>query len=92
MHNSYVQTRTVSIETSIDRESAEICSLVSGYPKLIEVTLEDLDTGLESGLFTSVDLVNVRPRQVAAEPDMTLTRSSRRIFQGSMRSTVLCAL
>jgi len=32
---------------------------VSGYPALIEVTLEELETGLESGSFTSVDLVNV---------------------------------
>ncbi|KAK0516763.1 hypothetical protein JMJ35_001366 [Cladonia borealis] len=31
---------------------------VSGYPALIEVTVEELETGLESGLFTSVDLVN----------------------------------
>lgn len=26
---------------------------------MIDVTLEELETGLESGLFTSVDLVNV---------------------------------
>jgi len=32
---------------------------ISGFPALIEVTLEELETGLESGLFTSVDLVNV---------------------------------
>ncbi|KAK3178226.1 hypothetical protein OEA41_000359 [Lepraria neglecta] len=31
---------------------------ISGFPALIEVTLEELETGLESGLFTSVDLVN----------------------------------
>lgn len=30
------------------------------FPPLIEATTEDLITGLESGLFTSVDLVNVR--------------------------------
>jgi hypothetical protein len=30
------------------------------FPKLIDVTLEELETGLESGLFTSVDLVTVR--------------------------------
>jgi hypothetical protein len=29
------------------------------FPKLIEATLEELETGLEAGLFTSVDLVNV---------------------------------
>jgi len=34
------------------------------FPSLIDVTLEDLATGLESGQFTSVDLVNVR-----AQPD-----------------------
>lgn len=92
MDNSYVQTGTVSVETSENWEIAEIHLIVSGYPRLIEVTLEDLDTGLESGLFTSVDLVNVGPRRVAAEPEMRLTHSSRRMFQGSMRSTVLCAL
>ena len=32
---------------------------ISGFPALIEVTLEELETGLEAGLFTSVDLVNV---------------------------------
>lgn len=32
---------------------------ISGYPALIEVTLEELETGLESGSFTSVDLVTV---------------------------------
>ena len=30
----------------------------SQYPILIDVTTESLETGLESGLFTSVDLVN----------------------------------
>ena len=73
MDNSYVQSKTVSIESSKNWESAKIYLIVSGYPKLIEVTLEDLDTGLESGLFTSVDLVNVGPRRVAAEPEMRLT-------------------
>jgi len=29
------------------------------FPKLIDITLEELETGLESGLFTSVDLVIV---------------------------------
>jgi hypothetical protein len=29
------------------------------FPSLIDVTLDDLTTGLESGLFTSVDLVTV---------------------------------
>ena len=30
------------------------------FPSLIDVTLEDLDSGLKKGLFTSVDLVKVR--------------------------------
>lgn len=30
------------------------------FPNLIDVTTEELATGLESGQFTSVDLVNVR--------------------------------
>ncbi len=30
------------------------------FPSLIDATTEDLIMGLESGLFTSVDLVNVR--------------------------------
>ena len=33
-------------------------STASRYPILIDVTTESLETGLESGLFTSVDLVN----------------------------------
>lgn len=32
---------------------------LGGFPALIEVTLEELETGLEAGEFTSVDLVNV---------------------------------
>jgi len=32
----------------------------SPFPLLIDATTESLETGLESGLFTSVDLVNVR--------------------------------
>lgn len=32
----------------------------TSFPSLIDVTTEDLNIGLESGLFTSVDLVNVR--------------------------------
>lgn len=31
---------------------------IGGFPALIEVTLEELETGLEAGEFTSVDLVN----------------------------------
>ncbi len=34
----------------------------SPFPLLIDATTESLETGLESGLFTSVDLVNVRFR------------------------------
>ncbi|KAL9126264.1 MAG: hypothetical protein Q9217_004657 [Psora testacea] len=34
------------------------CPLASGYPKLIDVTLEELETGFENGEFSSVDLVN----------------------------------
>lgn len=29
------------------------------FPSLLDVTIEELGAGLESGLFTSVDLVNV---------------------------------
>lgn len=43
----------------------EAADLLTGtgksFPALINVTLEDLQRGLETGLFTSVDLVNVRP-------------------------------
>ncbi len=37
------------------------CTSINGtpFPSLIDVTTEDLITGLETGLFTSVDLVNV---------------------------------
>ncbi|KAI1339366.1 amidase [Xylariaceae sp. FL0016] len=34
------------------------CAAMGDFPPLIEATLEDLVTGLEMGLFTSVDLVN----------------------------------
>lgn len=34
-------------------------SALGGFPALIKVTLEELETGLEAGEFTSVDLVNV---------------------------------
>ena len=37
----------------------DISSALGGFPALIEVTLEELETGLEAGEFTSVDLVNV---------------------------------
>ncbi len=37
-----------------------IVETISSFPALIEVTLEELETGLENGHFTSVDLVNVR--------------------------------
>lgn len=38
------------------------CTSINGtpFPSLIDVSTEDLITGLETGLFTSVDLVNVR--------------------------------
>jgi len=35
----------------------------SPFPLLIDATTESLETGLESGLFTSVDLVNVRSQE-----------------------------
>ena len=50
-------------EVAVRGPQTELDSLdetISGFPALIEVTLEELETGLESGLFTSVDLVNVR--------------------------------
>ena len=36
-------------------------TLINGvaFPRLIDATTEDLAAGLEAGLFTSVDLVNV---------------------------------
>lgn len=37
--------------------SAPVQTTISDFPSLIDVDLEDLVTGLESGLFTSVDLV-----------------------------------
>lgn len=38
----------------------------SPFPLLIDATTESLETGLESGLFTSVDLVNVRFRALGS--------------------------
>lgn len=59
-------------ETCVPAES------ISGFPALIEVTLEELETGLESGLFTSVDLVNVGQKA----PTMTMTDPLRHMLQG----------
>ena len=38
---------------------SRLLSALGGFPALIQVTLEELETGLEAGEFTSVDLVNV---------------------------------
>ena len=56
---NYVPTRQVGQPRMGFERKTESQFLASGYPKLIDVTLEELETGLESGLFTSVDLVNV---------------------------------
>lgn len=59
----------VAVWTGTERIAAREASygfqatlLVKGqpFPSLIDVTLDDLVEGLESGLFTSVDLVKVR--------------------------------
>ena len=59
MDSTYVPTRQVGRSRMAFPPKTEFVTLVSGYPKLIDVTLEELETGLESGEFTSVDLVNV---------------------------------
>lgn len=45
---------------SVKLSSLSVLDLGPTYPNLIDVDLEYLASGLESGLFTSVDLVNVR--------------------------------
>ncbi|KKY18807.1 putative glutamyl-trna amidotransferase subunit a [Phaeomoniella chlamydospora] len=55
---------TVSSGVVLFSANAQVCSNASTaiggkpFPSLIDATTEDLVTGLESGLFTSVDLVN----------------------------------
>lgn len=59
------------------------------FPRLIEVTTEDLISGLERGLFTSVDLVNVFSNGHCNNvilPDI----ESRHISPGSQRSMAHC--
>lgn len=63
-------------ETCVTAES------ISGFPALIEVTLEELETGLESGHFTSVDLVHVGYEDLM----MGLTNLSRPTLHESRRS------
>ncbi len=48
-----------ALMSSIGQVTERFQPAASGYPKLIEVTLEELETGLESSSFTSIDLVNV---------------------------------
>lgn len=54
------------------------------YPKLIEAELEELGNGLDSGEFTSVDLVNVYVRVPFSRHNLS---KNRRILRESMRST-----
>lgn len=48
------------------------------FPSLLDVTTEDLITGLESGLFTSVDLVNASIPGSPPLPVLTLYLGVRR--------------
>lgn len=63
-----------------------IVETISGFPALIEVTLEELETGLENGQYTSVDLVNVCPCTLFEISQFTI---SRRTLPGSMKSMAL---
>lgn len=58
--NTLVRCRQVCFVVRCHRPGAERSS-VNGrpFPSLIDVTTEELNIGLESGQFTSVDLVNV---------------------------------
>ena len=50
---------SLSLVSGVLINAESICnSTTSKYPILIDATTESLETGLESGLFTSVDLVN----------------------------------
>lgn len=51
--------RLVRFETDAVHAKEFVSSALGGFPALIDVTLEELETGLEAGEFTSVDLVNV---------------------------------
>lgn len=48
--------RSVALDLSLTHSRAVT---VQTWPNLVDVDVEDLASGLESGLFTSVDLVNV---------------------------------
>ncbi len=52
---------------STDRRHRLTCFIVKGkpFPDLIDVTIDDLASGLSSGLFTSVDLVNAYLARIA---------------------------
>ena len=49
------------------------------FPPLIEATMEDLTRGLESGLFTSVDLVSVG---ISDRGPLTIADNLRRTLRG----------
>jgi len=79
--------RICSIVESWIQANLLIVETISSFPALIEVTLEELETGLENGHFTSVDLVNVRwPCSFNEIGQMT---NYRRTLPESMRSTAL---
>ncbi len=59
------------------------------FPTLIDVTTEDLAYGLETGLFTSVDLATVRPPQAYRRIGISLS-CFRPTSTASTRSTRPC--
>ncbi len=71
---------------------ADICIVetISGFPALIEVTLEELETGLENGQFTSVDLVNVCWQSTLINiSQLTTSRPTSREFKKSMALSIV---
>lgn len=67
VRSAVVSQTTIGLTGELNRlfRRGQVCELrnhpVKGqpFPSFIDVTLDDLTTGLESGLFTSVDLVTV---------------------------------
>ena len=87
-HVPTLQVRILLVIGRIPLNSGNTVETISGYPALIEVTLEELETGLESDQFTSVDLVNVR-KDLSIDSCNTGLIKNRPIWQESKKSMVL---
>ena len=86
-HVQIRQVRRLDYSLRLQTKVTSLTESISSFPALIEVTLEELETGLESGHFTSVDLVNVG----SSFPVLycTLLNMVRPILQGFLKLIVL---